>query len=82
QDEPQLREALEAQDAEIDNLKAQLRAFQESDQRDFLNDNSDQLANIISTKNQVILDLQAQLRALQGTEPDGAASQGGSTAEA
>eukprot|EP00434_Breviolum_minutum_P034753 symbB.v1.2.030764.t2/scaffold3497.1/size55369/3 len=50
-------------------LQARLDAYQEADQRDFLADNSDQLATIISTKNQVIHDLQLQLQtALGGRE--------------
>ena len=54
--------ALEEKDAEIAMLQARLNAYQAADQRDFLADNSDQLATIISTKNQVIHDLQLQLK--------------------
>eukprot|EP00931_Biecheleriopsis_adriatica_P099652 TRINITY_DN7430_c0_g1_i1.p1 TRINITY_DN7430_c0_g1~~TRINITY_DN7430_c0_g1_i1.p1 ORF type:complete len:790 (+),score=257.80 TRINITY_DN7430_c0_g1_i1:88-2370(+) len=75
----ELRKALQERDAEIEQLQAQLKAHQEADQRDFLNDNSDQLATIISTKNQVIQELQAQLRIFQ--EP-GAAGTGVDTAQA
>lgn len=40
-------------DAEIERLQAQVKALKEADARDFLADNSDQLAKIISTKNEV-----------------------------
>ena len=40
-------------DAEIERLEAQVKALKEADARDFLADNSDQLAKIISTKNEV-----------------------------
>ncbi|CAJ1385180.1 unnamed protein product [Effrenium voratum] len=59
-----LQQALEERDAEIATLQDRLQAYQDADQRDFLADNSDQLATIISTKNQVIQELQAQLQAL------------------
>mmetsp|Transcript_39523 Transcript_39523/g.91773 ORF Transcript_39523/g.91773 Transcript_39523/m.91773 type:complete len:546 (-) Transcript_39523:86-1723(-) len=61
-DVAELKEALAERDQQIKDLEEHLRALQEADQRDFLNDNSDQLASIITTKNQVIQDLQAQLQ--------------------
>eukprot|EP00443_Scrippsiella_acuminata_P131479 CAMPEP_0115763232 /NCGR_PEP_ID=MMETSP0272-20121206/101433_1 /TAXON_ID=71861 /ORGANISM="Scrippsiella trochoidea, Strain CCMP3099" /LENGTH=335 /DNA_ID=CAMNT_0003208971 /DNA_START=72 /DNA_END=1076 /DNA_ORIENTATION=+ len=63
-----LREALSARDAEILDLQEQIRVRQASDQRDFLADNSDQLAGIISAKNEVIQALQQQLAESQGGE--------------
>ena len=75
--------ALQEKDAEIATLQAQIEAYQEADQRDFLADNSDQLASIISTKNQVIQDLQLQLQQLtQLTSSDPSASSAPSAASA
>ncbi|CAJ1342356.1 unnamed protein product, partial [Effrenium voratum] len=53
-----------ADSSELPCCEDRLQAYQDADQRDFLADNSDQLATIISTKNQVIQELQAQLQAL------------------
>lgn len=58
-----LAQGLLARDQEIADLKEHIRALQEADQRDFLNDNSDQLAVIIQAKNKVIQELQSQLQA-------------------
>ena len=62
-------DVLEEKEAEIAQLKERLTAYQAADQRDFLADNSDQLATIISTKNQVIHDLQLQLQEALKSEP-------------
>jgi chromosome segregation ATPase len=66
-DSEELDDAIKARDAEIADLQEQVRAWQEADQRDFLNDNSDQLGRIIQAKNVVIQELQNQLVA-QGKE--------------
>mmetsp|Transcript_89382 Transcript_89382/g.286401 ORF Transcript_89382/g.286401 Transcript_89382/m.286401 type:complete len:943 (+) Transcript_89382:72-2900(+) len=58
----ELQETLAARDVEISDLQDQVKALLEADQRDFLNDNSDQLASIIKTKNEVIQSLQVQLQ--------------------
>jgi hypothetical protein len=58
----ELQALLAARAAENADLQEQLRAHRESDQRDFLNDNSDQLTSVINTKNMVIQELQAQLQ--------------------
>jgi len=66
-DPEELDDAIMARDAEIADLQEQVRAWQKADQRDFLNDNSDQLGHIIQAKNVVIQELQNQLAA-QGKE--------------
>mmetsp|Transcript_112323 Transcript_112323/g.204193 ORF Transcript_112323/g.204193 Transcript_112323/m.204193 type:complete len:660 (-) Transcript_112323:116-2095(-) len=66
-DVSELQRALAEREAEVADLQAQLHAHKEADQRDFLADNSDELARVIQTKNGVIQQLQAQLQA-QGKE--------------
>jgi len=63
----ELQAQLSEREAEIADLQEKLSAFRDADQRDFLMDNSDQLTNVINTKNLVIQELQAQLQA-QGKE--------------
>merc|ERR1719323_521108 len=55
--------AIAERDSVIGDLQAQLRALQDADQRDFLNDNSDQLGVVIHAKNEVIQELRVELLA-------------------